>query len=235
MCALQASRSNCGACVDVEPQVRKKGSQWYRSISVCSPALVPALAPLRLCRTRVARLSLLIGGFHLASGRGQHCAWVDGGVDRVLRVSAARGDGAALWACVAAAEFPDIDIALAPLGHETFFRWHRTFTHSAVLLPFWAVLLAWAFWEISGRKNFRLMFGGAAGIASHLGMDWATNYGTELFWPLSDARLALSWVFIVDVYVWGLLGTGLVVALWSRPERGAFRAKTRWRWWAPIF
>jgi hypothetical protein len=66
----------------------------------------------------------------------------------------------------------------------------------------------------------------AKGIASHLGMDWATNYGTVLFWPLSNHRFALSWVFIIDVYVWGLLGTGLLVVLCSRPERRSSRAKT---------
>jgi membrane-bound metal-dependent hydrolase YbcI (DUF457 family) len=138
-----------------------------------------------------------------------------------------RGGRAALWACVAAAEFPDSDIVLAPWGHETFLHWHRTFTHSVAVLPFWAVLLAWAFWEISGRRDFRLLFlACATGIASHIAMDWATSYGTVLFWPLSNHRFALSWVFIVDVYVWGLSGIGLLVVLLSRPDRRASRAKT---------
>jgi membrane-bound metal-dependent hydrolase YbcI (DUF457 family) len=117
-----------------------------------------------------------------------------------------------LWAAIAAAEFPDIDILLAPLGSETYFRWHRSFTHSALLLPFWAALVAVVFWSISERRNFRVLFAAAAaGIASHLALDWITNYGTMLFWPLSDVRLALSWVFILDPYVWA----GLGVTLWA--------------------
>ena len=123
-----------------------------------------------------------------------------------------RGGRAALWTAIAAAEFPDIDILVAPLGSETYFRWHRSFTHSALLLPFWAALVAGVIWLIAGRKNFRLLFAAAAaGLASHLLLDWITNYGTELLWPLSDARLALSWVFILDPYVWAMLG----VALWA--------------------
>lgn len=128
-----------------------------------------------------------------------------------------RGGRAALWATIVAAEFPDIDIVTGFLGGETHLRWHRSFTHSAVLLPFWAALVAWAFWEISGRKNLRLLWAAsAAGIASHLLMDWITNYGTELLWPLTDARFALSWVFIVDVYVWALLLVALISAVWTQ-------------------
>jgi membrane-bound metal-dependent hydrolase YbcI (DUF457 family) len=123
-----------------------------------------------------------------------------------------RGGRAVLWTAIVAAEFPDIDILLAPLGSETYFRWHRSFTHSALLLPFWAALVTGAIWLIAGRKNFRLLFAAsAAGTASHLALDWMTNYGTMLLWPLSDTRFALSWVFILDTYVWAMLG----VALWA--------------------
>lgn len=124
---------------------------------------------------------------------------------------------AALWTCVAAAEFPDMDVVLGFFGRDTFFRWHRSFTHSAIMLPLWATLLAWVFWEWSDRRNFRLLWWAAvAGIASHLLLDWLTNYGTELLWPLSDRRFALSWVFIVDVYVWAVLLIGTVAAIWTQ-------------------
>ena len=123
----------------------------------------------------------------------------------------------ALWTCIAAAEFPDIDVALGFFGNETALRWHRSFTHSIVMMPFWAALLAWAFWGMSGRKNFRLLWwASVAGIASHLLLDWLTNYGTELLWPLTDARFALNWVFIVDVYVWAVLLIGTVAAIWTQ-------------------
>ena len=62
---------------------------------------------------------------------------------------------------------------------------------------------------------------GTKGLASHLVLDWLTNYGTELLWPLSDKRFALSWVFIVDPYVWAILGVGLWAILRKRQERMA--------------
>jgi inner membrane protein len=121
---------------------------------------------------------------------------------------------AALWSCIAAAEFPDIDIGMAYFGGNTYLHWHRSFTHSAVLLPLWAAVVAWAFWQLSGRKKFRLLYtASVAGMASHLVLDWLTNYGTELLWPLTDARFALSCVFIVDPYVWVMLGVGLWAAI----------------------
>lgn len=133
-----------------------------------------------------------------------------------------RGGRAALWAAITAAEFPDIDIVMGFLGGQTYLRWHRSFTHSAVLLPFWAALVAWVFWEFSGRKNFRLLWmASVAGIASHLFMDWATNYGTELLWPVGDTRFALSWVFIIDVYVWALLLIAVIAAIWTQRVRVA--------------
>jgi len=129
---------------------------------------------------------------------------------------------AALWTCIAAAEFPDIDIAIASLGENTYLRWHHSFTHSAVLLPVWAALVAWAFWQLSGRKKFRLLYAASvAGMLSHLFLDWITNYGTELLWPLTDARFALSWVFIVDPYVWVMLTLGLAAAILTQQARVA--------------
>ena len=124
------------------------------------------------------------------------------------------GGRTALWTSIAAAEFPDIDIVLGFFGNETVLRWHRSFTHSAVLLPVWALVVAAAFWAVSDRTSFRVLYAAAAaGIASHLVLDWFTNYGTELLWPLTDARFALSWVFIVDVYVWAILAVGLVACI----------------------
>jgi membrane-bound metal-dependent hydrolase YbcI (DUF457 family) len=123
-----------------------------------------------------------------------------------------RGGRAALWACIAAAEFPDMDIVLALFSGETYLRWHRGPTHSLLLLPIWSWLVAILVWQLSGRKNFRpLWAASAAGMGSHLFLDLITSYGTMLLSPLSDARPALAWVFILDPYVWALLG----VALWA--------------------
>jgi cbb3-type cytochrome oxidase subunit 3 len=105
---------------------------------------------------------------------------------------------------------------------ETYLRWHRGLTHSVLLLPFWAALIAMVFWAFSRDQRFRpLWLLAAVGIGSHLLLDLLTNYGTMLFAPVSDARFALSWVFILDPYVWALLGVVLWVILRVKVPRAA--------------
>lgn len=133
-----------------------------------------------------------------------------------------RGGRVALWTTIAAAEFPDADILMASFGNETYLRWHRGFTHSMLLLPFWAAVVAGIFWAFSRRSDFKLLWlAAAAGIGSHLLLDWITSYGTTLLWPVSDARHELSWVFILDPYVWAMLGVTLWAVLRRRNTRAA--------------
>lgn len=133
-----------------------------------------------------------------------------------------QGGRLALWTTIAAAEFPDADLLMLLGGSETYLRWHRSFTHSALLLPFWAVAVAGVFWAFSRRSDFKLLWwAAAAGLASHLFLDWITNYGTLLLWPVTDARYELSWVFILDPYVWAMLGVAWWAAIRYRSPRAA--------------
>jgi len=123
-----------------------------------------------------------------------------------------RGGRVALWTAIAAAEFPDIDIVMLRVSNAAYLQWHRSFTHSVLLMPLWAALVAVIFWMFARRTDFKLLYGAAlAGLASHLFLDWLTSYGTELLWPVSDARFQLNWVFILDPYIWAILG----VTLWA--------------------
>lgn len=133
-----------------------------------------------------------------------------------------RGGRAALWAGIAAAEFPDSDIVLALINGETYLRWHRTFTHSVLLLPFWVTLVAVVIWAFTQKARFHwLWFAALLGMASHLALDWITNYGTELMWPVNGSRFALNWVFIVDFYVWAVLLATLTAAIVTQRVRVA--------------
>ncbi|MDW8344503.1 MAG: metal-dependent hydrolase [Verrucomicrobiae bacterium] len=122
----------------------------------------------------------------------------------------------ALWAALLGSQFPDADIVLMLIGGETYLRWHRGPTHSLLLLPVWAGLITWVMWELSNRRHGRVLYVTTfVSLLAHVVMDWITSYGTMLLSPLSDRRFELSWVFIVDVYVWALLVTGVVWAAWS--------------------
>src|SRR5579863_4749371 len=51
---------------------------------------------------------------------------------------------AAIVACCLGSMFPDTDIFAGPLAHNplAIMEWHRSITHSAVMLPLWALILA---------------------------------------------------------------------------------------------
>ena len=51
---------------------------------------------------------------------------------------------AAIVACTLGAMFPDIDIFAGPLAHNplAIMEWHRNITHSAVMLPLWALAIS---------------------------------------------------------------------------------------------
>lgn len=148
-----------------------------------------------------------------------------------------RGGKVALWTAIVAAEIPDADVLmLYASGSDAYLQWHRSFTHSFVLLPVWATVVAGIFWAFSRRADFKLLWwASAAGIASHILLDWLTSYGTLWLWPVSNKRFELSWVFILDPYVWAMLG----VALWKRAARTGLLVVTGYflmcgalHWWA---
>lgn len=119
----------------------------------------------------------------------------------------------------AAAAFPDLDFVTSYMTPLSYLYHHRGVTHSLLLLPLWAALVALIFaalWRF--RPGWRAYFGIAAiGVASHIAGDLITSFGTMIFAPLSDARYALSATFIIDLWFTGIILAGLVAcAVWRR-------------------
>lgn len=55
------------------------------------------------------------------------------------------------------------------------------------------------------------------GVLSHVGLDWLNNYGVRLLMPFADRWFYGDSVFIVDPWLWLVLGLGAFVARrWSR-------------------
>src|SRR6266550_7071949 len=114
---------------------------------------------------------------------------------------------AAITACTLGAMFPDIDIFAGPIARNplAILEWHRNITHSLVMLPVWALMLAavslplgrWAGWK---PPSFA-MLGGiyAFGLGSHVFLDVVTNFGTMVWSPLNYSRVAWDWLFILDL------------------------------------
>lgn len=82
------------------------------------------------------------------------------------------------------------------------FEYHRQFTHSLIFIPIGglisAILLFYLFrsrWKLSFKTTVLYC---TAGYATHALLDACTTYGTQLFWPFSNARIAWNTVSIID-------------------------------------
>ena len=111
---------------------------------------------------------------------------------------------------------PDSDYFLIFFDRLAFIRDHRSFTHSLAALFLLALLGAGLGRALGGPRWFRpLLLIGLAVLASHLLLDLATSYGTQILFPFSRQRFSLDWLFIIDPYLTGLLLFGAIAALTS--------------------
>jgi inner membrane protein len=117
-----------------------------------------------------------------------------------------------------AGAFPDIDALVQLAGDVAYLRHHRGVTHSLLMAPLWAALVAAAMALMFGA--LRQQPGGwkslypvaLAGIVVHIAGDWITQFGTMLLAPFSDTRFGLGAIFIIDLVFTGLLIVGLLLA-----------------------
>ena len=119
---------------------------------------------------------------------------------------------------ILAANAPDIDVVSGLFGG----RWlllhhHRGITHSIIgtlalgfLIPsiFYLVELAISKWQrLEPRIRYRgLMLASMVMVISHPVMDWTNNYGVRPLLPWSGKWFYGDLVFIVDPYLWLVLG-----------------------------
>jgi inner membrane protein len=124
-----------------------------------------------------------------------------------------------------AAAFPDIDFVLGYVSPVAYLTGHRGVTHSILLLPVWAILLAWVLGKIDRGKavTWRDYLGVCAlGVGVHIVGDLITSFGTMIYAPLSDARVAWNTTFIIDLWFSGIIVAGLIGSLvWRRSRAPA--------------
>lgn len=132
-----------------------------------------------------------------------------------------------MWVGFWAAAFPDSDFILRFFDPLLYLTTHRGVTHSVLMLPLWAFVLALAFMFVVRRRyDWRAFLGVCAlGVGIHIAGDVITAFGTMVFAPVSDARVALPFTFIIDPYFTAILVAGLVAAaLWPNGRRAAVGA-----------
>jgi inner membrane protein len=83
-----------------------------------------------------------------------------------------------------------------------FLEYHRQFTHSLVFIPVGGMICAVLLHGLIGRRrslSFRQTWLFCTlGYATHALLDACTTYGTMLFWPFSDTRIAWNAISIID-------------------------------------
>ncbi|MGH8620378.1 MAG: metal-dependent hydrolase, partial [Burkholderiales bacterium] len=111
------------------------------------------------------------------------------------------------------------DIVFTLVSPLAYLYQHRGATHSLLMLPVWALLLAWCASRLDPQHPpWRAYYGVMAlGLGIHIWGDLITSYGTQIWAPLSDARVAWSTTFIIDLWFTGImLVGGLASFVWRR-------------------
>ncbi len=141
------------------------------------------------------------------------------------------------WSLMLGAIFPDSDVLRDFFSSDKLLivTWHRSLTHSLVLLPLWALLLAgitrafagWRKWEAPSFAALSVIY--AAGILSHILMDLVTTFGTMIWSPLEWSRPAWDLVFIIDFTLTAILLVPQLLAwVYAHPEKVKSRAVGMW-------
>ncbi len=141
------------------------------------------------------------------------------------------------WSLMLGAIFPDSDVLRDIFSHDRLLviTWHRSITHSLVLLPLWALLLAGitrAFansrkWEAPSFVALTAIY--AVGVLSHILLDLVTSFGTMIWSPLQWSRPAWDLIFIVDFTLTAILLIPQLLAwVYAHPEKVHRRAVGMW-------
>lgn len=125
------------------------------------------------------------------------------------------GSRALLWGA-AMGTLPDLDVFI-PLGDVVSdFTYHRSASHSLLVLALATPLFAWLATRIHAdtRELFkRWMLAIYLIFVTHVLLDSLTAYGTQIFWPISDTPVSLATVFIIDPFYTLPLMIGVIAAL----------------------
>lgn len=124
---------------------------------------------------------------------------------------------------------PDLDVLPLAFVDDpiSVMVWHRSATHSLLVLPMLAALLWWMLklrWTPVRENPRRWFWLIQATLLSHPLIDAFTVYGTQLWWPLPTAPSMWSSLFIIDPLFTLPLLVGCVLAWIGRERRMAQRA-----------
>jgi membrane-bound metal-dependent hydrolase YbcI (DUF457 family) len=155
-----------------------------------------------------------------------------------------RNGRVATFAATVGAMFPDVDVVQEIFSRDplAIVKYHRAITHSFLALPFFAALLAWltraGFAFAKKRWNLRdweapswgiLFLICVIAIASHIFLDAMTSFGTRIWYPFSQQRVAWDLLFIIDFCFTAIVLLPQIVAwIYSDRTKTSGRATAMW-------
>ena len=96
---------------------------------------------------------------------------------------------------------PDLDVLIRSSNDPILsLEYHRQFTHSLFFIPFGAFIVALMIFPLVKRSlSLKTVYiASFLGYATHGLIDACTSYGTLIFWPFSDVRVAWNNISVVD-------------------------------------
>lgn len=123
------------------------------------------------------------------------------------------------------ATFPDIDYVTALIDPLLFITyWHRGVTHSIIMLPIWSLMLGVVIALLlkSLNKWRYYAFISAIVLTSHILLDASTSWDLQIFAPLSDYRISLRYIFVIDPIFTGFIVLILVITYYFQSRWVSF-------------
>jgi len=110
---------------------------------------------------------------------------------------------------MAGSVFPDLDVAFLVFGKRAYLKNHQGPTHSLILSPLFALLIAY-FLTIPFGFGWTAVFATLMGIWLHSLLDYMNTFGVCLLWPLNKKKYSLDAVFFIDIVTWVITAGFLV-------------------------
>lgn len=113
----------------------------------------------------------------------------------------------------AVAMFPDIDIIYRLEGLPTYIENHRALSHSFTGILASGILLGAILGRLDRARRYAAWIAACwVALFSHQVLDVITSYGTVLLYPFSLTRFYLDWVFIIDIFLSGILAVFVILS-----------------------
>jgi len=131
------------------------------------------------------------------------------------------GRKALVWGAVLGT-LPDLDVFVPLGGPVNDFVYHRSFSHSLILLALLSPMMAWLISKVhpdTKRYYRRWILLSLLVLEGSVLLDLLTIYGTQIFWPFDTTPMAIPVLFIIDPLFTLPILTGVLAALVLKKDR----------------